>query len=62
MMTQSLAAFVRYRIEQADEALDAARILLREGSLRASVNRSLLCDVLRRARVPGVAERGNVEA
>jgi uncharacterized protein (UPF0332 family) len=40
MMTQNLAALVRYRIEQADEALDAARILLREGSLRASVNRS----------------------
>ena len=27
MMTQNLAALVRYRIEQADEALDAARIL-----------------------------------
>ncbi len=36
MMTQNLAALVRYRIEQADEALTAARILLREGSLRAS--------------------------
>ena len=33
MMTHNLAALVRYRIEQADEALDAARILLREGSL-----------------------------
>ncbi len=40
MMTQNLAALVRYRIEQGDEALDAARILLREGSLRASLNRS----------------------
>ena len=39
-MTQNVAALVRYRIEQADEALGAARILLREESLRASVNRS----------------------
>jgi uncharacterized protein (UPF0332 family) len=40
MMTENLAALVRYRIEQAEEALHAARILLREGSLRGSVNRS----------------------
>ncbi|MBP1775547.1 MAG: hypothetical protein H6Q86_1553 [candidate division NC10 bacterium] len=40
MMTDNLAALVRYRIEQAEEALHAARILLREGSLRGSVNRS----------------------
>ena len=40
MMTQNLAALMRYRLEQAEEALAAARLLLREGSLRASVNRS----------------------
>jgi len=40
MMTENLAALVRYRIEQAEEALHTARILLREGSLRGSVNRS----------------------
>jgi len=40
MMTDNLAALVRYWIEQAEEALHAARILLREGSLRGSVNRS----------------------
>jgi len=40
MMKENLAALVRYRIEQAEEALHAARILLREGSLRGSVNRS----------------------
>jgi uncharacterized protein (UPF0332 family) len=40
MMTQNLAALVRYRIEQADEALRAGRILLREESLRASINPS----------------------
>ena len=40
MMTENLAALIRYRIEQADEALDAARLLLRAASLRASVNRS----------------------
>jgi uncharacterized protein (UPF0332 family) len=40
MMTHNLAELLRYRLEQADEALRAARILLREESLRASVNRS----------------------
>jgi len=33
MMTQNVTALVRYRIEQADEALEAAKILAREGSL-----------------------------
>ena len=40
MMTHNLAELVRYRVEQADEAVRAARILLREDSLRASANRS----------------------
>jgi uncharacterized protein (UPF0332 family) len=40
MMSQNLAALMQYRMEQAAEALAAARILLREGSLRASVNRA----------------------
>lgn len=40
MMTHNLAELVRYRLGQEDEALRAARILLREESLRASVNRS----------------------
>jgi len=40
MMTENLAALIRYRMDQAGEALDAARILFREGSLRASINRS----------------------
>jgi uncharacterized protein len=40
MMTHNLAEFVGYRLGQADEALRAASILLREDSLRASVNRS----------------------
>jgi uncharacterized protein len=40
MMSPNLAALMQYRMEQAGEALAAARILLREGSLRASVNRS----------------------
>lgn len=40
MMTQNRAELVRYRLDQADEALRAADILLREESLRASVNRS----------------------
>jgi len=29
-MTQNVAALIRYRIEQAEEALAAARLLLRE--------------------------------
>jgi uncharacterized protein (UPF0332 family) len=40
MMTENLAALIRYRNEQAEEALAAARLLLRENSLRASINRS----------------------
>ena len=40
MMTHNLAELVRYRLGQADEALRAASILLREDSLRARVNRS----------------------
>jgi uncharacterized protein (UPF0332 family) len=40
MMTHNLAELVRYRLGQADEALRAASILLREESLRARVNRS----------------------
>jgi uncharacterized protein (UPF0332 family) len=40
MMTDNVAALMRYRMEQAEEALAAARLLQRECSLRASVNRS----------------------
>ena len=40
MMTHNLAELVRCRLGQADEPLRAASILLREDSLRASVNRS----------------------
>ncbi len=40
MMTQNIAALMRYRMEQAEEALAAARLLQRERSLQASVNRS----------------------
>ncbi|MBI5442576.1 MAG: HEPN domain-containing protein [Deltaproteobacteria bacterium] len=39
-MTDNLRALAAYRLDQAREAVEAARILLREGSLRASVNRS----------------------
>ena len=40
MMTENLAALIRYRMDQAQEALEAASILLREDSFRASINRS----------------------
>ena len=40
MMSPNLAELMQYRVEQAGEALAAAQILLRAGSLRASVNRS----------------------
>jgi len=37
---ENLRALVGYRLAQADEALEAARILLDADSLRASVNRA----------------------
>ena len=40
MISDNLRALVRSRLEQADEALGAAQILLAQDSLRASVNRS----------------------
>jgi uncharacterized protein (UPF0332 family) len=40
MTTGNLRVLAEYRMAQAREAIDAAQILLREGSLRASVNRS----------------------
>ena len=40
MSTENIRALVRYRLEQADEALHAAQILLEQSSLRAAVNRS----------------------
>jgi hypothetical protein len=40
MMTHNVAALMRYRMEQAEEALAAAQLLQRECSFHASVNRS----------------------
>jgi uncharacterized protein (UPF0332 family) len=40
MTTENIRALVRSRLEQADEALGAAQILLERGSLRTVVNRS----------------------
>ena len=40
MSTENVRALVRYRLEQADEALHAAQILLEQSSLHATVNRS----------------------
>jgi uncharacterized protein (UPF0332 family) len=40
MSTENVQALVRSRLEQADEALHAAQILLEQSSLRAAVNRS----------------------
>jgi uncharacterized protein (UPF0332 family) len=40
MISDNLRALVRSRLEQADEALGAAQILLAQDSLRAAVNRS----------------------
>ncbi|OQX23755.1 MAG: hypothetical protein BWK80_24325 [Desulfobacteraceae bacterium IS3] len=39
-MTENIKALVRYRIDQADESLEAAKILLEKGLLRQTVNRS----------------------
>lgn len=40
MTTENVKALVAYRLEQADESLEAARILLDQGLTRPSVNRS----------------------
>jgi uncharacterized protein (UPF0332 family) len=39
MMSQNVRTLVIYRIEQADESLEAARVLLERKMLRPSVNR-----------------------
>jgi uncharacterized protein (UPF0332 family) len=40
MMTENVQALVTYRLEQADESLEAARTLLDKELIRPSVNRS----------------------
>jgi uncharacterized protein (UPF0332 family) len=40
MMTENIKALVAYRIEQADESIEAARILLDKKLVRPSVNRA----------------------
>ena len=40
MMSDNIQALVRSRLEQADDALNAARILLEQHSGRAAVNRA----------------------
>jgi uncharacterized protein (UPF0332 family) len=40
MMTENIKALVTYRLEQADESLEAARILLDKGLIGPSVNRA----------------------
>lgn len=39
MMTENILALVNYRLEQADESLEAARTLLDKKLIRPSVNR-----------------------
>jgi len=40
MMTENILALVNYRLEQADESLEAARTLLDKKLIRLSVNRA----------------------
>ena len=40
MMTDNIQALVTYRLEQANESLEAARILLDKNLIRPSVNRA----------------------
>ena len=40
MMTENIQALVTYRLEQADESLEAARALLDKKLIRPSVNRA----------------------
>jgi uncharacterized protein (UPF0332 family) len=39
-MTEEIKALIRYRLEQADEALDSAQLLLERGNYRSVVNRT----------------------
>jgi len=40
MMTENIKALVAYRLEQADESLEAAKTLMDKGLIRPSVNRA----------------------
>jgi len=40
MTSENIMALVRYRLEQADESLQAASILIEKKLLRPSINRS----------------------
>jgi uncharacterized protein (UPF0332 family) len=40
MMTENIRALIKYRLEQADESLEAARTLLRKKMIRPSINRA----------------------
>lgn len=40
MIISNIQSLVTYRLEQADESLNAARILLEKGLIRPSVNRA----------------------
>jgi uncharacterized protein (UPF0332 family) len=38
-VTENIQALVKYRLEQAEESLQAARVLLEKGYIRSAVNR-----------------------
>ena len=40
MMTENIKALVTYRLEQADESLEAARTLLKQGLISPTINRA----------------------
>ena len=40
MITENIQALITYRLEQADESLDAAQVLLDKGLVRSSANRA----------------------
>ena len=40
MITKNIKALVEYRLTQADESLDAARLLIEKGLIRPAVNRA----------------------
>jgi uncharacterized protein (UPF0332 family) len=40
MMTENIRALIKYRLEQADESLEAARTLLGKKMIRPSINRA----------------------
>ena len=47
MKSADISALVAYRMQRAEDSLEAAKIMAESGMLGFAMNRDLLCDVLR---------------